>query len=69
MKPLRIVVDCLGGCGQLGTGLTTDPPGRRPPNWKDVDGTTWTRWDELDRLAERHAKTHPTRTSATPEAT
>ena len=25
--------------------------------------------DELDRLAERHAKTHPTRISATPEAT
>lgn len=28
-----------------------------------------TRADELDRLAAAHARTHPTRISATPEAT
>jgi hypothetical protein len=67
---LRTVVECLAGCGQLDAGLSTDPPGRRPPNWKGPYGDgTWTRADELDRAAERHARTHPTRTHTEPEET
>jgi hypothetical protein len=69
-RALRITVACLDDCGLLGAGLSTDPPGARPPNWKGPyrDGT-WTRVDELDRVAAAHARTHPTRISATPEAT
>lgn len=55
MKALRIVVDCAQ-CGQLGAGLSTDPltgPRHHPG---------WTRWDELNSLAERHP--HATRTHA-----
>lgn len=51
-RPLRIVAAC-SACGQLGEGLTSDPPvSRKPTNLKD----DWTRWAELDRLAERHTK-------------
>lgn len=68
-RPQRITVDCLSGCGVLGAGLSTDPAGPRPRNWKGPMGDgTWTRADELDRLAAAHARTHPTRISATPEA-
>jgi hypothetical protein len=60
VKPLRTTVTCLAGCGQLGTGVTGDPPVRRLR-------ADWTRWAELDSLADRHAKTgHPTHTTTAP---
>ena len=62
-RPLAISVTC-SRCGLLGEGRSSDPAqSRRPPNWKGVDGN-WGRWDELDRLADRHP--HPTRALASP---
>jgi hypothetical protein len=63
-----ITVDCLTSCGRLGDGLSTDPPGPKPRNWKGPYGDgVWGRADELERVAGRHP--HPTRIRATPQET
>jgi hypothetical protein len=68
---LRYVVTCVdpaAPCGVLASGLDTDPPGPKPRGWKGPYGDgSWTRADELDRLAEKHAKTHATHIGAGPE--
>ena len=50
--PLHTTVRCLAGCGVLGEGSSGDPPRGRKVR------ANWTRLDELDALAEKHAKTH-----------
>lgn len=60
MTAVHTTVTCLAGCGVLGEGRSGEPPtGRRVR-------ADWTRLDELNALADRHSKTHPTQASTTP---
>jgi hypothetical protein len=52
---LRIVARCLTVCGVLGEGLSSDPP---------QSGRYESRWQEIDRVAERHP--HATVVAAEP---
>jgi hypothetical protein len=60
VSTLHVTASCLTTCGELGSGLTTDPPSLPRPRVRD-----WTRWAELDRVAERHTRDsgHPTAVS------
>lgn len=65
---LRGEVTC-DRCGPIGAGLSTDTPGPKPRNWKGPAGDgSWSRLDELDRLADQHGKVHPTRNHVAPVA-
>lgn len=57
MTAVHTTVTCLSGCGVLGEGRSGQPPAGRRVR------ADWTRLDELDALAGRHAKTHPTRST------
>lgn len=57
MTRLRIVVRCClypDGCDLLLTGWAGEPPTRPRPGGLKGE---WTRWAELDLLAEAHART------------
>ena len=57
---LHTIAECLFGCGTLAEGRTGDPlQGRKNPGW--------TRTDEVDAVAAKHARTHPTRCWTEPE--
>ena len=52
---LSVTARCLTVCGVLGEGLTSDPP---------QSGRYESRWQEIDRVAERHP--HATVVAAEP---